>query len=173
MIAPIIASFRWTRDEFLRAQRHAVRHSLQGQIVIWGTRLAGVLILFSGLATTYQHGVAWVGYAITVLFSAFFFSIPLFARRAALKFYARKPDRDMLVTWEISESGIRTGTELATSENSWAFFQKVRRLRQGFLIYPNTHIFHWLPLHAFREPEDAERFAGLAKSKVKDYSEHL
>jgi hypothetical protein len=165
----ITASFRWTTGEFLRAQRLAVRHSRQGLMVYRVTRVIGTLILLSGIVGVYQHTTGWFGFLFIVLFSTVFFSTPLFARRAALKFYAQKPDRDMEVKWEISEDGIRTGTELASSENTWAFFQKVIRAKEGFLIYPSSNIFHWLPMHAFRAAEDAERFAELAKSKVRDY----
>jgi hypothetical protein len=131
----------------------------------------GVLILLSGVVSFYQHGIGWPGFLFTVLFSALFFSMPLFARRTALKLYAQKPDRDMEVTWDISEDGIRSKTPLAASENTWAFFQKVLRAREGFLLYPNGRIFHWLPTHAFRDAGDVERFAELAKSKVREYAE--
>jgi hypothetical protein len=169
MSIPITASFRWSKDEFLRVQRLAVRHSRQGRLIYRVTTLIGVLILLSGVVSLYQRTTGWPGFLFTVFFSALFFSIPLFARRTALKIYAQKPDRDMEVTWDISDDGIRSKTELASSENTWAFFQKVLRVREGFLLYPSGSIFHWLPMHAFRNTGDAERFAELAKSKVRDY----
>ncbi len=171
MIEPITASFRWTKDEFLRAQRLAMRHAPKSRLILRVTTLIGALILLSGIVGVHNRTLGWAGFAFTVFYSGIFFSVPLFARRAARKMYAQKPDRDMQVTWEISDDIVRTKTELASSENAWAFFQKVRRLREGFLIYPSGNIFHWLPLHAFRDPADAERFAELAKSKVRDYAD--
>jgi hypothetical protein len=88
-----------------------------------------------------------------------------------LKQYAQKPDRGREVTWEISESGIRTTTASSTSDNTWALFVRAVKAREGFLLYPQGRSFYWLPLDAFRDPADAERFAQLAKSKVKDYVE--
>jgi pimeloyl-ACP methyl ester carboxylesterase len=55
--------------------------------------------------------------------------------------------------------------------DTWAFFQKAIRTREGFLLYPNPRLFHWLPMHAFRDTGDVERFAELAKSKVREYAE--
>jgi hypothetical protein len=131
--------------------------------------IIGVLILLSGGVSLYQRTTGWTGFLFTAFVSAFFLSMPLFRRRAALKLYAKKPDRDMEVVWEISEDKIRSKTELASSENAWAFFPKVVRVREGFLLFPSGAVFHWLPMRAFREAGDVERFAVLAKSKVKDY----
>ena len=169
MSTPITASYRWSKDEFLRAQRLAVRHSRQGRLLYRFLTVIGVLILLSGVVGLCQRTTGWLGFLFTVLLSSFFFSVPLFARRTALKLYAQKPDRDMVVTWDISDDGIRSKTELASSESTWAFFQKVFRVREGFLLYTSGSIFYWLPMHAFRDTADAERFAELAKSKVRDY----
>lgn len=169
MSTSITASFRWSKDEFLRTQRLAVRHSRQGRLLYRITTVIGVLILLSGVSSLYQRTSGWLGFLFTVLVSALIFSMPLFTRRTALRLYAQKPDRDMEVMWDISDAGIRSKTELASSENTWAFFQKVLRVREGFLLYPSGNIFHWLPMHAFRDSADVERFAELAKSKVKNY----
>jgi hypothetical protein len=168
---PIVATYRWSKDEFLRAQRHAIGHSRLARMVYWFTTAAGAVILLAGVVSLYQHSMAWPGFLFMVLFSALFFAMPLFSRRAALKLYAQKPDRDMEVTWTISEDGIRSKTPLALSENAWAFFQKAIRTREGFLLYPNTRMFYWLPMHAFHDTSDVERFAKLAESRVREYVE--
>jgi hypothetical protein len=171
MSSPIVASFRWSKDEFLRAQHRAIGHSRLARLVYWFTTAAGAVILLIAVLSLYQHSMSWPGFLFMVLFSALFFAMPLFSRRAALKLYAQKADRDMEVIWNISEDGIRSKTPLALSENAWAFFQKAIRTREGFLLYPNPHQFHWLPMHAFHDAADVERFAELAKSKVREYAD--
>jgi hypothetical protein len=171
MSTPIVASFRWSKDEFLRAQRYAIGHSRLARLVYFFTTAAGAVILLIGALSLYEHSMAWAGFLFMVLFSALFFAMPLFSRRAALQLYAQKADRDMEVTWNISEDCIRSKTPLALSENAWALFHKAIRTREGFLLYPNTRMFHWLPMHAFHDTGDVERFAELAKSKVKEYAE--
>jgi YcxB-like protein len=169
METPIVATYRWSKDEFLRSQRLAVRHSKQGGWLYRVTALIGGLILLSGVVNLYMRPSGWPAFLFTAAVSAFFFSMPFFARLTALKLYAQKPDRDMEVTWHISDERVTSKTELASSENSWAFFLRVLRLPEGFLLYPNDRIFHWLPLHAFCDPRDVERFAELAKAKAKEY----
>lgn len=133
--------------------------------------LIGVLILLSGVVNLYQRSNGWLGFLYTVLFSALFFSMPLFGRRAALKIYAKMPERDKEVTWAITDESICIKTELASSEIKWGFYQKAIRAREGFLVSPDVRTFHWLPMHAFRDAGDAERFAELAKSKVSEYKQ--
>lgn len=168
---PITASFRWSKDEFLLSQRLAMRCSREGRWISRFNTAVGALILLSGIVTLYQHIIGWLGFLFTIVFGGFLLSMPFFARRAALKFYSQKPDRDMEVIWDISEDGVRSKTPLAVSENTWLFFPRVIRAREGFLLFPSARIFHWLPMHAFRNTEDAERFARLAKSKVRAYAE--
>jgi len=154
----------------MASQRLAVRYSQRARWIYRLTTTMGVLTLLPGIASLFHHPIPWPGF-LFILVSGYLFSMPMLARRAALKYFAKKPDRDMEVTWEISEKGVRSRTPLAASENTWSFFPKVIRAREGFLLYPSNHIFHWLPMHAFRNAEDAERFAQIAKSKVRDYTE--
>jgi hypothetical protein len=168
MTTPIIASFRWSKEEFLRVQLLAVRFSRQGRMIYRVCSFLGVMILLGGIINLCKQPAALAGWLFPLFFSAFFFSIPLFTRRAALKLFAQKSDREMDVTWEISTDCVRTKTQLAASEIQWELFQKIIRVREGFLMYPSPNAFHWLPMHAFRDG-DAERFAELAETKVKDY----
>ena len=163
MSPPITASFRWSREEFLRSQRLAARHLREGRWFYRITTAIGLVILLSGVVSFHQHTTGWPGFLLAVVLGGMFLATPLLARRAALKLYAQKPDRDREVTWDISEEGVRSKTPLAASENSWAFFQTVLRAREGFLLCPGGRMYHWLPTHAFRDPEDVERFASVGQ----------
>jgi len=169
MDTPIIASYRFTKEEYLRAQRFAVRHSVHGRLIYRITTIIGVIIVLSGIASVWNHTVGWIGLLYTLIIGGVFFSMPLFARRTALKLYAQDPNRDREVKWQISDERVVFKTELTAAENSWASFLRVIRVRDGFLLYPNDRAFNWLPSHAFQAPEDVERFAELAKLKVKEY----
>lgn len=103
------------------------------------------------------------------MLGVFFACLPLLTRRAALKMYAQKADRDMTVTWEISNDRVSAKTEVARSDMTWAAFRRVLRLPEGFLLYPNDSISHWLPVNAFAGDADVERFAALAKARVGQY----
>ncbi len=95
--------------------------------------------------------------------------VPLADREMTLRHYAKRPDRDMVILWEFYPDRITSRTEASSSTLEWRMISRVLQTTEGFLLYPNDRVFHWLPAHAFREPADVEAFAQLAKSKVRDF----
>lgn len=170
MDVPISASFRWNKEEFLRSQRLAVRCSRYGPFIYRFFAIMGTIISAIGVVGFCKHQTGWLGFLYTMAFGAFFFSVPLWSRRAVLKLYMQKPECDMQETWEITDAVMRFKTGRVSADFQWEFFKKVRKVKYGFLVYPNDRQCYWLPMHAFREA-DAERFAELAKAKVRDYAE--
>lgn len=154
----------------MRAQLLAMRYSGKGRMIHRFCAFLGVMMLLGGVLNFHRHAASLAEWVVPFALGVFFFSIPLFTRRAIHKFYAQKLDRDMEVTWEISDDGIRAKTELMASENKWAVFQKAVKAKEGFLLYPSSSMYHWIPMHAFRDG-DAERFAELVKEKIKDYQQ--
>lgn len=76
----------------------------------------------------------------------------------------------MLVSWEFYPDRIINKTEASSATMEWRMISRVLQTTQGFLLYPNDHIFHWLPVHAFRQTTDIETFAQLANSKVRHFN---
>src|SRR5262249_14113759 len=103
--------------------------------------------------------------------AAVFLCIPLFTRRSILKVYAQKPDRDMVVTYEITSERVATRSEIASSDIIWRAISRGIRVPEGFLFYISDRMFHWLPVHGFQDTADVERLAQLAKSKVQQYED--
>jgi len=122
-----------------------------GNLLIHGLQGSGVLGLFCLVA------------------AVSFLAIPLFVRQMTLRHYAKRPDRDMVILWEFYPDRITSRTEASSSMFEWRMISRVLQTTEGFLLYPNDRVFHWLPAHAFREPADVEAFAQLAKSKVRDF----
>jgi hypothetical protein len=83
--------------------------------------------------------------------------------------YAQKPDRDMLVTYEISTDCIATRSEVASTDMLWRTIVRAHRVPEGFLLYPTDRTFHWLPVHGFHDAADVERLAQLTQSNVQQY----
>ncbi len=86
-----------------------------------------------------------------------------------LRHYARRPDRGMVVKWEVHFDQISTKTETSSSTLEWRMISRVFQATEGFLLYPNARILYWLPTHAFRDAANIEAFTKLAKSKVQNY----
>ena len=135
-------------------------------------RILGVVFILLGSVNFLMRPSDYSRLALVFL-GAFFALAPLvitlLTRQGVLKLYAQKADRDMTVTWEISDSRVSSRTDVVTSDMSWDVFFRVARLSQGFLLYPSESAFLWLPVHSFESAADVERFASLAKSKVKQY----
>jgi hypothetical protein len=103
------------------------------------------------------------------ILAAVFLAMPLFMRRAVLKVYAQKPDRDMLVTYEFSDRHIASRSDVASSEMLWQTIIRAHKVPEGFLLYITDRAFHWLPVHGFQGASEVERLAQLTASKVRQY----
>jgi hypothetical protein len=171
MVTAITASFRWSADELLTAQRVHMRHSPHFRKIQRGRWIIAPFGILVGVFILLQHGFQPVGLLglFCIIVGAVLSVFPLVVRRMTLKHYARRPDRDMLVTWEFHPDHIVSKTEASTATMEWRMISRVLQAAQGFLLYPNDRVFHWLPAHAFREPMDLEAFTQLAKSSVKQF----
>ena len=166
MNEPIVVSYRMSAEEFLRSQRQAMR---QQRVTRWYPKFTfaiGILIVLSGLSTYWQGTNGPVGLIFTFVFASVFFAMPFYLKRASLKFYSRLPTRDKEIAWEISLDSLVCRSDLGSSQFIWAALTKVVQTSEGFLLYPNDHICHWLPTSAFRNHEDLTHFVELARTRV-------
>jgi YcxB-like protein len=170
MDTPVIASFKWTQREFLLLQQVQMRHSPFGRKLRRGTISVGLLSIALGVGIIVVHGLKSAGIAFLPA-GAGLLASPWFLRRANIKHYTQRPDRDMVVNWEFRAEGLRSKTESSSGEFSWSMITKVLRTPQGFLLYPNDRVFHWVPIHAFQDAEAIERFSQLVKSRVQHYDQ--
>jgi len=115
-------------------------------------------------ALVFGLGLVLLGLAILV-------GMPRLLQKSLLKSYAKGPDKDLVIAYELSEEGISSKTDVASSNFLWRTFQRVLRTDDGFLLYRTDTQVQWLPTHSFQVPADADRFADLAKSKVTDYED--
>jgi hypothetical protein len=169
MDKPITVAFRWSAEEMLLAQRLHMRHSRQGRkirrLVIGGAALF-LLLGIAGLAKGRDFFAAAFPF---FLLAGVFLAMPLFTRRAVLKMYEQKPDRDMVVTYQISTDSIAAQSDVASSSILWRTIIRAHRTPEGFLLYPTDQVFYWLPMRGFQDSADIERLAQLAKTNAKEY----
>ncbi|MDB6022868.1 MAG: putative integron cassette protein [Pedosphaera sp.] len=169
MDKPIVVSFRWSAKEMLLAQRLHMRYSKQGRKL--RRIFIGFTVMFTliGIVGLVRHQDFLTSAFPFFLFAAFFLAMPLFTRRAVLKMYAQKPDRDMLITYEISTGHLISRSEVASTDVLWRTIIRAHRVPEGFLLYPTDRIFHWLPVHGFHDASDVERLAQITKLNVPQY----
>jgi len=169
MDEPITVSFRWTAKEMLLAQQLHMRYSKQGRKLRRIFMGCGILFVLLGIVGFVQQHNFFSSALPFFLLATVFLAMPLFIRRAVLKMYSQKPDRDMLVTYEISPDRLATRSDVASSDMVWRIILRAHRVPEGFLLYPTDRMFHWLPIHGFRDSAEVERFALLAKLKAQQY----
>jgi len=160
---PVSASFKWSPDELLTAQRLHMRHSRFGRKIRRISSIYAPLAVLVGAAVFIPRGYYAMGLFLTVVGTALLLS-PLMIRHTSLKHYSKRPDRDMVVTWAFHPDHITTTTEASSATFEWRMISRILQTGSGFLLYMNDQIFHWVPAHAFRNSEDFETFTQLAKS---------
>jgi hypothetical protein len=170
MDTPITATFKWTQQEFLLLQQIQMRHSQLGRKLRRGTLSVGLLSTVLGAGVIAVHGFRSVGIAFLPAGIALLAS-PWFLRRANIKHYAQRPDRDMVVNWEFHSNCLCCKTDASSGQFSWKMILRALRTPQGFLLYINDRLFHWVPVHAFSNAEAIESFSQLIKAEVQDYKQ--
>ncbi len=164
----IKASFRWSVDEFLKAQHVHMQHSEIGRKLRNGTYFVAPFGIILGLFILYNKGVDHTGIVMTVVGFSLLFS-PLLTRHYLRRHYATRSDRDMVVDWEITSEVLASKTEASSGEFHWRMLTKVLQTNEGFFLYPSDQAFHWLPVHAFQSADEVKRFSELARAKVSDF----
>ena len=178
METSIKISYQWNADEMLLVNRLHMRYSPQLRKLNFSSRSGGVIFIFLGFvclcvmgATTEKWRAATYGCGLVLVGVALLTGLPFFMRRVLLKAYAKKPDRDMVVTYQISGERLLSKSDVASSDMLWRVVARVLRTPDGFLLYVSDTQVHWLPVRGFQDPADADRFAALARSKVESYKD--
>ena len=111
------------------------------------------------------------GVGLLVAAAAVLVGMPHVLRKAVLKTYAKKPDRDLVITYQFCEDRFSCKSDVSSSEMLWGTILRVLRTKEGFLLYVSDIQIHWLPVHGFQNPADVDRFADLARGKIGEYKD--
>ena len=163
----ITATFRWTPEKLIMAQRYHFRHTCR-PIFLFLINLICAIIGIAGVTILYFDGFAFFPAAL-ILVSLYWFFIRQFERRwFTARMFKKRPDNNVELNWTFSESGIETSSNLAESKFSWAAIAKIVATPEGLMLYPTPEIFHWLPSCAFASLSDMDVVVAMAKqNKVK------
>lgn len=115
----------------------------------------------SGPVITPSFVLAPVGVVVLVLLMRWLGPV-LFAR--AIK---SSPSHGSLLTYRISETGVRAGLDNTKAEYPWARFQRSIITPDGILLYIRKNAFNWFPKNAFPSASDYTRFLTLVTAKTK------
>lgn len=156
--AEITFQYVYTVGEAIRAAREA---TLATSPSVRFTPYWGAFVLVMALA----------GYALLprqsevalflILPGTFLLAFPLIMRFAVKRNFAKTPGRDKTITWTIGPTRLTNSTSNATSTFDWCTLTVVRERKEGFLLYPQPRLAHWIPKSAFASADDLTRFRTL------------
>ena len=178
MDTPINVSYRWSADEMLLLNRLHMQSSPQGRKAQRSFRSTGVILLCLGIVALCSVGLtpqklraSLFGVGFLLGAAALLVGMPRLMRNAVLKMYAKKPDRDLVISYQLSEESLSCKSDIASSEMLWRNILKVLRTKAGFLLYVSDNQIHWLPIHGFQNAADVGRFADISRGKAPEYKD--
>jgi hypothetical protein len=163
--------YRWSVEEMLLINKLHMRYSTDGRKLRRKFYLFGVVIFVIPLITSWQY-LTYQSAVVLIVSPIVILALMLFStRRAIRKAYARKADRDLPITYELSEDRLISRTEISTVDSLWRAIRSVVKTPEGFLLYTEERQLHWLPVRGFSNPEEVEQFAEFARTKIQDFSD--
>ena len=165
---PIIVRFRWSADDLYQGYCYHQRQGCRRVIRAMANATIYTLAVISGLGGIYAYrtGDSWIVCFLFALFGLFWWSRSFWHRRLVWRQFAKRPDKDLDIEWEIGPDRILVRSPIGNSDLSWKAFAKVVRTPSGIMFYPIDRIFHYLPRHGFASDAEFEQVMELAKSKV-------
>ena len=166
----ITASYVWTVDELIKASEHHQRDQCRKGFRA-GLVFISLMAIFSGWCSYHEQG--WSLPA--VLFPLVGVYI-LFLRKYDIRWgirmhFKKRPDSGAHVVWILGEDSLQINTGESESKMNWSQISKVRKAMNGFLLYSNDMMFHWLPVTALESEDDRTRAEELLRRKIKDFAE--
>ncbi len=163
----ITAAYTWTADELIAASENAARANCR-----WPYRMGLVFLALMGFfcGWCYYSVEGWSIPAVLSPLAGLYILLWKFHKRFALRrHFKRRPDKNAEIVWTLRNEDLHVKTFDTDSRANWSQIAKVRKARNGFLLYPNEAVFHWLPCHAFSNEVQREDAETLLREKVKDF----
>jgi hypothetical protein len=80
-----------------------------------------------------------------------------------LKQFRANPSADQDVIWRIEVHELASETKGASTTFKWNMLVKVVERSDGFLLFPQPKLAHWIPKNAFEDDEQIGRFRELVR----------
>jgi hypothetical protein len=167
----VTVKFRWSADDLYEGHRcHERQRCRRAFRILMSAGIYSVVVLSCiGGIVAYRAGDSW-GFCLAVVLSGFlWWSRSYWYRWLVQRQFAKRPDKDLDVEWEIGLDKVLVRSPLGRSEYKWEAFAMVVRTPSGIMFYPVRQIFHYLPRRGFANETDFEQVAALAESKVHEF----
>jgi hypothetical protein len=165
----ITVQYRWTAEDYEQAVYYNL-HQLFGPLTRFALHVFFAMLLLAGIAglLTYPNpdSTSLAVQIGLILAGIYWFVIRRYDVRWTLRRrYAKRPDKDLDVQWEIGPDRISTECKLSRAEYTWEAILKVIRSPSGLMLYIPGPVGYYLPRRGFASDADFEQVAELAASK--------
>ncbi len=96
--------------------------------------------------------------------------IPLLVRWDVRKRFRQNPNANRKIVWRFDEEKVEDSTDGASGVRIWKKFIEIREVHDGFLIFPQPRIAHWIPKSAFYSEANLSGFRDLIRSSGVKYN---
>jgi phosphotransferase system glucose/maltose/N-acetylglucosamine-specific IIC component len=159
---PILAQFQYSESEAFRAKQEVTKAVAP---VVRFLPVFGILLLISAGVSKIMLGIGEIPIG-PIVFGLILTLLPLITRFQTKKQFKLNPSANAIISWEISKDMLENKTPGSQTSFKWAMLVRIRQVRDGFLLFPQTRIAYWIPKHAFQSEDDVTAFADMARNSV-------
>jgi len=144
---------------------------LTKSVIRWSQALPwiGIILIVSSVMALFVFDKTFADLTPPIVFGVIFATMPFLTRWTVKRRARKNPSIGNVITWEITDSGLKNSTVGAESKFVWEKLLKVEEREKGFLLFSQPRIAHWLPKHGFTGEADIVLFREIAKSKKLQY----
>ena len=169
----IIVKYRWSSDDMIQCYRYQLRHIFR-PVVRFGLHCVFAILLLGGVGglLTYPkpNGTSVAVQAGCIIASVYWFAFrPFHFRWTVRRQFAKRPDKDSEMEWQIAPDMISIRSSRVYCELNWEALVKIVQAPSGLLLFSLEQVYHYLPRRGFASETEFEQVAELAKSRVQRF----
>ena len=164
--------YRWTLAEMQKATRWHLRQLFRIRVLPYILLTLGVLLAGFAAYVALRSGSmsdAWPS-IFASLYLFLFAGLILWLPGWRLKRnFSKSANRDVEVSWQITQTGLRVEHLNGSSDLKWPMFNKAVLAPTGLLLYSQPALFHWLPRAGFESEEGYKAVTAWARQHIKAF----
>ena len=165
----ITAAYTWTAEELIAACENAARANCR-RLYRMGLVFMALMGIVCGWCCYLLEG--WSILTVLLPLGGLYVLLWKFVKRFILRRqFKRRPDKNAEIVWTLRNDDLHMKSSDTDGQTNWSQIARARKARNGFLLYPNEAVFHWLPCHAFSNEIQREAAETLLREKVKDFKD--
>jgi hypothetical protein len=168
----VSVEYQYTLAEAITAVVEVTKCVSKGSVFLpW----LGAALLLLCIVNVKGFGLPVSNLGFPFFFGVFFAATPLTVRWSAKRSARQLPSLNKMVGWHITDFELQTSTVGEDTRFVWEKIIKIQERKNGFLLFPQPRLAHWIPKHGFKSENDIQLFREIAKSKsieFKGWQEH-